>query len=126
MMQIWVLTLAYFIFTCLMLFLDDYRLALSFLLSVKHHLIVTKQLRLFLFAAGLVLATGNLFFPIYPGPVLLGDLFSAILCVFIAIYYLRYAKTDRKVYLKLSDRTCAILLSVFTLIHFICPSLVLF
>ena len=103
-MQIYFLTLAYYVFTILILLLDEYRLQLS----------------------GIVLCLLNLFFPVYPGPVLAGDLFPAVVCFFIALYYVRYAKEDRKTYLKASDKTCAVALAVFSLIHFFFPNLVLF
>ena len=55
MRQVWFVTLAYYIFTILILFLDEYRLTLGFMLRVKHYLIVKKKLRQALMAAGLVL-----------------------------------------------------------------------
>ena len=114
-MQIWFLTLCYFALTILVLFLDDYRLTLGFMLAFKHHLIVDGRLRTALLACGIILCVLNLAFPMYPGPAILGD-----------FYYARFADEDRKTYLKASDRNCAIALLVFTLVHFLCPQLVLF
>lgn len=125
MIQIWFLTLCYFLVTILILFLDDYRLTLGFMLTFRHRLIVDRRLRLAMASGGLVLAVLQLLFPMDPGPRVLGDLFGALLCIFIAIYYLRYADEDRKTYLRLSDRTCAVMLTVFTLAHFLFPFLVL-
>ena len=121
-MQIYFLTLAYYVFTILILLLDEYRLQLGFMFKLKHYLIVKREMRLFFFFSGIVLCLLNLFFPVYPGPVLAGDLFPA----FIALYYVRYAKEDRKTYLKASDKACAVALAVFSLIHFFFPNLVLF
>ena len=126
MRQVWFVTLAYYIFTILILFLDEYRLTLGFMLRVKHYLIVKKKLRQALMAAGLVLCLLNLLLPAYPGPVILGDLFPSVVCFFIALYFFRFADSDRKTYLKLSDRTCAIMLTVFSAVHFLCPWLILF
>lgn len=125
MIQTWLLTIAYFLFTSLMLFLDEYRTALGFLLRVKHNLIVDRRFRIFFTSAGLVLCLLNILIPMDPGPVLLGDLLPALLCLFIAAYFARFADEDRRTYLKLSDRTCAIMLVAFTAVHFICPALVL-
>lgn len=125
-MQIWFLTLCYFALTILVLFLDDYRLTLGFMLAFKHHLIVDGRLRTALLACGIILCVLNLAFPMYPGPAILGDFLPAILCLFIALYYARFADEDRTTYLKVSDRNCAIALLVFTLVHFLCPQLVLF
>ena len=125
-MQIYFLSLAYYVFTILILLLDEYRLQLGFMFKLKHYLIVKREMRLFFFFSGIVLCLLNLFFPVYPGPVLAGDLFPAVVCFFIALYYVRYAKEDRKTYLKASDKACAVALAVFYLIHFFFPNLVLF
>ena len=54
MIQIWFLTLCYFLVTILILFLDDYRLTLGFMLTFRHRLIVDRRLRLAMAAGGLV------------------------------------------------------------------------
>ena len=46
MIQVWLVTIAYFIFTSLVLFLDEYRSVLGFMLRVKHNLIVSRRFRL--------------------------------------------------------------------------------
>ncbi len=125
-MQIYFLTLAYYVFTILILLLDEYRLQLGFMFKLKHYLIVKKKMRLFFFISGIVLCLLNLFFPMYPGPVLAGDLFPALVCFFIALYFIRYAREDRKTYLRISDKNCAFALICFSLIHFFFPNLVLF
>lgn len=125
MIQVWLVTILYFLFSILILFLDDYRLELGFMLSVRHRLIVDKRVRLFFFALGLVLFALNLVMPMDPGPAVLGDFFPSLVCFFLSLYFLRYADEDRKTYLKLSDRTCASLLAGFTLVHFLVPGLVL-
>ncbi len=125
MIQVYFLTLIYFIFTSLMLFMDEYRLTLGFMFSLKHQIIVNKKFRLFLFFSGLALFVFNLLLPMDPGPRIIGDLFPALVCFFVSLYFYRYDRQDRKTYLKLSDRTCGIMLSAFTLVHFLGAGLVL-
>lgn len=125
-MQAYLLTTAYFVFTSLMLFLDEYRLQLGFLLSIRHKLIVDRRWRIGAFLAGFLLFILDLTFPTDPGPAVLGDLIPALTSFFIALYYARYADEDRTTYLKLSDRTCAILLMGLAIFHFLFPSLILF
>ena len=125
MIQVWLVTIAYFIFTSLVLFLDEYRSVLGFMLRVKHNLIVSRRFRLFFALCGPALFLLNLLLPMDPGPMVLGDLLPALLCLVLGAYYARFADEDRKTYLRLSDRTCAIMLVGFTFVHFICPSLVL-
>lgn len=125
MIQVWLVTIAYFIFTSLVLFLDEYRSVLGFMLRVKHNLIVSRRFRLFFALCGPALCLLNLLLPMDPGPMVLGDLLPALLCLVLGAYYARFADEDRRTYLRLSDRTCAIMLVGFTFVHFICPSLVL-
>lgn len=124
--QVFLLTEAYFVFTCLVLLLDAYRLELAFMLRVRHFLITKRKFRLALAWGGVALCALNMAFPVYPGPGVIGDFAAAVLCLFIGFYYARYAKEDRRTYLRLSDKTCGLALAAYAVFHFACPYLVVF
>lgn len=76
-LQFYILSIAYLIFSSLLLLVDSYRRGLSFMLKAKSKLKDDEKKRNELFLGGILIALGKLFFPIAPGPIIIGDLLPA-------------------------------------------------
>ena len=75
--QFYILSITYLIFSSLLLLVDSYRRGLSFMLKAKSKLKDDEKKRNELFLGGILRALGKLFFPIAPGPIIIGDLLPA-------------------------------------------------
>lgn len=75
--QFYILSITYLIFSSLLLLVDSYRRGLSFMLKAKSKLKDDEKKRNELFLVGILIALGKLFFPIAPGPIIIGDLLPA-------------------------------------------------
>ena len=73
-LQFYILSITYLIFSSLLLLVDSYRRGLSFMLKAKSKLKDDEKKRNELFLGGILIALGKLFFPIAPGPIIIGDL----------------------------------------------------
>lgn len=76
-LQFYILSITYLIFSSLLLLVDSYRRGLSFMLKAKSKLKDDEKKRNELFLGGILIALGKLFFPIAPGPIIIGDLLPA-------------------------------------------------
>lgn len=76
-LQFYILPITYLIFSSLLLLVDSYRRGLSFMLKAKSKLKDDEKKRNELFLGGILIALGKLFFPIAPGPIIIGDLLPA-------------------------------------------------
>lgn len=76
-LQFYILSITYLIFSSLLLLVDSYRRGLSFMLKAKSKLKDDEKKRNELFLVGILIALGKLFFPIAPGPIIIGDLLPA-------------------------------------------------
>ena len=86
-MQIYLLSIAYMVFSSLLLLLPAFRPQLSFMLRINALL---KENRVALdayFFSALTVAILLLFFPASPGPVFIGDLLPALAIIFQAFYF---------------------------------------
>ncbi len=88
MLQIYFLSIAFLILSSLLLLLDYYREELSFLLRFRAFLRENKKTQYVYFVSGIVIAIMQLFFPVYPGPILLGDFIPAISAALNAFYFM--------------------------------------
>lgn len=75
--QFYILSITYLIFSSLLLLVDSYRRGLSFMLKAKSKLKDDEKKRNELFLGGILIALCKLFFPIAPGPIIIGDLLPA-------------------------------------------------
>ena len=76
-LQFYILSITYLIFSSLLLLVDSYRRGLSFMLKAKSKLKDDEKKHNELFLGGILIALGKLFFPIAPGPIIIGDLLPA-------------------------------------------------
>lgn len=88
MLQIYFLSIAFLILSSLLLLLDYYREELSFLLRFRAFLRESKKAQYVYFISGIVIALLLLFFPVYPGPILLGDFIPAIVVALNSFYFM--------------------------------------
>lgn len=133
MIQGYFLSIIYLIVSSLLSYLSKYRLSLSFMLRFSDLLKNNKKISLSFFFIGLLTSLLLLFFPIYPGPTILGDLMIALVVLYDALYFFvdsrRAQNNDRESYLNPKKERRMIFLArlslVCAIIHFLFPSLVL-
>lgn len=133
MLQIYFLSLAYIVLSSLLLLLDYYREPLAFLLKFRAMLRDSKRAQYFYFISGIAISVLALFFPIAPGPMILGDLLPAITVLLQAFYFLiAYSEKNRDrglvfngASLEERKRNAGYASLVIALLHFIFPSFVL-
>lgn len=132
MIQGYILSIAYLLFSALLLLLDNHREHLSFLLKARARLEDDCKVLNLYFYSGIAIAILVLFFPIAPGPVVLGDLLVVLficLCAFhfklklsernkarSNLYFSQYNKNAQR----LGYATIAV-----AMLHFILPSFVI-
>ncbi len=133
MIQGYFLTLVYLVVSSLIYFQSKYRLELAFMLRFTDALERDRRYLYSFSALGLLTFLILLFFPVSPGPKILGDLVPALVVLYNTLYFFimikRKEKSERADYLdrKRSERRIAlgwISLSV-ALLHFLFPSFVL-
>ncbi len=139
MMQLYVLSLLYLILGAGMLLADTYGLNFALLLSLRYAFRTRRWLRRLLIISGLFLTLGLGFFPMDPGPILLGDAVPMFNIFSLTLYYLFQAmknsdesKGDEASvldatgrYMEQNKRNVGILTLVIALLHFLAPQLVL-
>ena len=132
MIQLYLLSVAYLVFSALLILVDSYRRKLSFMIKVKSRLREdSKRLNIY-FAAGLLISLLNLFLPMSPGPTIIGDLVPSLSVLFMAFFFrLLYSEKNRErsdAYLagkKQKVRKLGLFSLVIALIHFLFPHIVL-
>ena len=77
-LQLYIITIVYMVFSAFLLLVDSYRKGLSFMLKAKSKLKSDEKRRNQLFLLGIVIAILKLFFPVAPGPVIIGDLIPSV------------------------------------------------
>lgn len=87
MIQLYPLRVAYLLFASLMLFLEVFRYELSAFLRLKLAIRRKARLRLVLFWIGLSFSLLTLFFPVSPGPTIIGDFLPSVALVYAAFYF---------------------------------------
>ncbi len=126
MIQFYFLSVSYMLFSSLLMLLDKYRSQLSFMLYIRHKILSRKHYRLFFASSGVFLGLLLLFFPVSPGPMIIGDIFPSVICFALALYYFKLNGEDIKKSTLYSDnKISGFMLLAFTLLHFLFPMLVL-
>ena len=112
---------------------NKYRLQLSFVLRFSSFLISNKKALNIFTIAGAVIVIILVFFPISPGPKVLGDLIPALMILYETLYfYIVYGKEEIKKereYINFSKEGRKVMLGwlslIIALVHFVFPSFVL-
>ncbi len=132
MIQLYFLSIAYLVFSSLLLLVDSYRRKLSFMLKAKSSIRENiKRLNLY-FLSGIALALSLLFVPMSPGPIIIGDIIPAAFILFLAFFFrLLYSERNRErsdAYLagkKQKLRKLGFICLFISFMHFLFPSIVL-
>lgn len=110
-----------------MIFLADrYGMNVIILLNVRSFYLAGRRRQIAFPVAGLVLTLGLLFFPIQPGPVVIGDLLPAV-CVFSCVfnYTLALGSSVNGNYSSMRDRFMGWFALCVGIIHFLFPAIVI-
>lgn len=133
MIQGYLLSIFYLIFAALLLLQNKYRLQLSFFLKFSSYLKENRRYLNYFSLLGLFITLILVFFPISPGPMVLGDLIPALFILYETLYFFftygRDESESGKDYLDMKKEGrrinlgwCSLIIAV---IHFIFPSFVL-
>lgn len=127
MAQIYLLSVLFLFVSAGLLLVDKYGNILLVLINLKNAFQAHKWLRIGFLIAGCILALGLTFFPMEPGPAMLGDLLPAANIVILVLYFLRQLGKDGTEVQYNDSRKIA--LGFITLgiavIHFLFPGIVL-
>lgn len=96
MLQGYVLTIAYLAFGAGLLLVDYYGGRLLLLVRARHSLRNNRSTQIFLLIGGMFTVIIKLFFPVPPGPILIGDFFPSIIALVLTIYYLYQMVTAKR------------------------------
>ena len=133
MIQGYILSFLYLSLSSLMFLQNKYRLQLSFIIRFSSFLISNKKALNIFTLSGAFIFLILVFFPISPGPMVLGDLIPALMILYETLYfyivygraeikkereYINFPKEGRKVILGYMSMVVA-------LVHFVFPSFVL-
>ena len=131
MMQIWLITNLYLIYTSLLLLTPQYGVLFPILLNMREYLLNKTIWLKLIIITGYILTIVNCFFPNIPGPLILGDLFVTIALLISSIWYTMLllgknkgnilSQNRKRLYVKFS-----IINLIVVFLHFILPNWVLF
>lgn len=96
MMQIYLLSILYLLFGSGLLLVDYYGGRLLVLIRVRNATRTSLKTQILLIVSGLALVSVKIFWPVPPGPVLLGDLFPLLSMLVLIVYYLSQMVTYRR------------------------------
>ena len=106
MMQTYLLSLLYLLYGSAFLLADVHGVRFPTLLSLRYQFRMKKGVRLILIILGLAIAALLAFFPMEPGPVLLGDFIPLLNVLSLAVYYLYLSLKGRRRRRAESDSCC--------------------
>ena len=127
MVQCYLLSVIYLILSAGLLLVDKYGNDFLFLINLKTFYYSGKKIQLVSVSIGFLIALGLVFFPVEPGPMVIGDILPAANIVINLIYFLRHpSSADEIVDLNNGKRNALgfITLGV-ALIHFLFPWIVI-
>lgn len=133
MIQQYFLSISYLVIAALLFLVDSYRRQISFAIRIKGALMENRKLLDAFFVSGIAISLLALFFPVYPGPVILGDLIPSI-WIFYSAFFFRFRYSEKRieqgeVFFETStlDRTAKLgwITALIAVIHFLLPQFVL-
>lgn len=133
MIQGYFLSVLFLLLSSLLYYQNRYRLELSFLLRFTEKLKRDRRVLYLFFSLGLLTSLVLFFFPISPGPFILGDLIPFLLVLYNTLYFFidikRQEKNENQLYVSAQKEKRRIFLArlslIVALLHFVFPSLVL-
>lgn len=133
MIQAFFIAEIYMVVGGLLLMMDAYRDQLSFLLRFRAFIQEKKGMLNLYFAIGIISAALLLFFPVSPGPIILGDLIPAFTLIILSFHFrVEYSEENREkervfrgTKLGKARLRGGIISIAIAIVHFIIPSFVL-
>ena len=126
MIQFYLLSVLYLVFASGLLLVDKYGSTVFFLINLKTFYNSKKLTQIICLAVGAVILLGVIFFPVSPGPMVLGDLLPAINLAVVLFYFMRkVGKTDIVDYNNEKRNALGFITLGVALIHLLFPSIVI-
>ena len=89
MIQFYLLSVVFLVLSAGLLLVDRYGTSFLFLINLKTFYNSKKAVKITFISLGLLIALAVIFFPVSPGPIILGDILPASNIVLVLIYLLR-------------------------------------
>lgn len=89
MIQFYLLSVVFLVLSAGLLLVDRYGTSFLFLINLKTFYNSKKAVKITFISMGLLIALAVIFFPVSPGPIILGDILPAANIVLVLIYLLR-------------------------------------
>ena len=126
MIQFYLLSVLYLVLASGLLLVDKYGSRLFFLINLKTFYNSKKSTQIICLIVGALILLGVIFFPVNPGPMVLGDLLPAINLAVVLFYFLRkVGKTDIVDYNNEKRNALGFITLGVALIHLLFPGIVI-
>ena len=126
MIQFYLLSVLYLVLASGLLLVDKYGSTVFFLINLKTFYNSKKLTQIICLSVGAVILLGVVFFPVNPGPMVLGDLLPAINLAVVLFYFMRkVGKTDIVDYNNEKRNALGFITLGVALIHLLFPSIVI-
>ena len=126
MIQFYLLSVLYLVLASGLLLVDKYGSTVFFLINLKTFYNSKKLIQIISLSVGAVILLGVVFFPVNPGPMVLGDLLPAINLAIVIFYFMRkVGKTDIVDYNNEKRNALGFITLGVALIHLLFPSIVI-
>lgn len=128
MPQVYFISVVYLVLASCLLLVDKYGPSMLFLINLQSFYRSRKQYPVIFIVIGLVVAAALVFFPMDPGPMVLGDFIPALTTLVVVFYFLRVynSKSDSVVDFNDAKRNALGYVSLgVAALHFLFPFIVL-
>ena len=126
MIQFYLLSVLYLVLASGLLLVDKYGSTVFFLINLKTFYNSRKLIQIICLSVGAVILLGVVFFPVSPGPMVLGDLLPAINLAVVLFYFMRkVGKTDIVDFNNEKRKALGLITLGVALIHLLFPSIVI-
>ena len=126
MIQFYLLSVLYLVLASGLLLVDKYGSTVFFLINLKTFYNSKKLTQIICLVVGAVILLGVIFFPVSPGPMVLGDLLPAINLAVVLFYFMRkVGKTDIVDFNNEKRNALGFITLGVALIHLLFPSIVI-
>lgn len=126
MFQVFILSEIYMLVSAAILLADRYGVHMILLINIRSFYLDGRKRQILFPVAGLLLTAGLLFFPVSPGPMILGDLLPAVTVLILVFNFtVVLASGDRVTSAALKNRLLGTFALITACLHFLFPSIVL-
>ncbi len=124
--QFYLLIVLYLVLASLLLLVDKYGASFFFLINLKTFYNSKKLTQIICLSVGAVILLGVIFFPVEPGPMVLGDILPAANLAIVLLYFLRkVGKTEIVDFNNEKRNALGFITLGVALIHFLFPNIVI-